>query len=180
VIEQWIHRRKTASQCTHKDTVLLVFTWNKTAWRWHYVVTYHSFVVYFFDVFAKDFSACLNSCHFFDWWQTRVVHAEVKLIYWWTGEQHPWRRTSLDVLYPVADDGFFTSNKFVTLKSTLELLRRHDLPFSEGDGWALRPRRSVNSAVGPVKSVILRSIYTELIYLLTAIYEQLSLSRLVQ
>jgi len=62
----------------------------------------------------------------------------------------------------------------------LELVHRHDLPFSEGDEWALRPRRSVNSAVGPVNSVILRCIYTALIYLLTAIYEQLSLLTLVQ
>ena len=93
---------------------LVVFTWNKTAWRWYCVVMYLSFVVYFFDVFVKDFNTCLNNCRLFDWWQTRVVHAEVKLIYWSMGDQRPWRRTSLYVLYPVADDGFFTSDKYVT------------------------------------------------------------------
>jgi hypothetical protein len=180
MIEQWMHCRKIASHCTHREMVLLVFTWNKTTWSWHCVVTYRSFVVIFFDVFAKDIFTCLNNCRLFDWWQTHVVHAEVKLIYWWTGDQHPWRRTSLDVLYPVVDDGFFTSDKFVTPKSTLELLRLHDLQFSEGDGWALRPRRSVSSAVVPVNSVILRWIYSALIYLLTASYEQHSLSTLVQ
>jgi hypothetical protein len=31
VIEQWIHCRKIAPQCTHREMVLLVFAWNKTA-----------------------------------------------------------------------------------------------------------------------------------------------------
>ena len=157
---------------------LLVFTWNKTAWRWYCVVTYRSFVVYFFDVFAEDFSTYLPNCRLFDRWQTRVVHAELKLIYWSMGDRRPRRRTSLDILYPVADNGFFTSDIYVTKINVGTVTSSWFTIFWKW--WMGTATKTFGKQCSKPKKLRYSWMHLHRSYLFRAIYEHRSLSTLVQ